>query len=153
NGAHLRSASPTFDVLASAGTGRSMERSHGRRFDPVDIEIGPDEAIYISSWGREYGAAYRNGELSNEGRIYRIWPKQAPPVARSQARHDRPLETWSARELLEDLGPHLPARRVNAQEELVRRKSISELQEWLANPQLARGLQTWAAWTLGRMPD
>ena len=45
-----------LEVLAHAGGGRSMPLSKGRSFDPVDIEMGPDGAIWITSWGRQYGA-------------------------------------------------------------------------------------------------
>ena len=52
-----------------------MPSSAGRSFDPVDIEIGPDGGIYISSWGRQYGVEWQNGQMVNEGRIYLMWPK------------------------------------------------------------------------------
>jgi putative membrane-bound dehydrogenase-like protein len=153
HGALLSASGESLEVLATAGTGRSMERSHGRRFDPVDIEIGPDEAIYISSWGREYGASWRDGELANEGRIYRLRPRSAPPIAEPADRYARPVATWTTSELIRDLGSHLPVRRANAQEELLRRNAIMELREFLGDGQIRKSLQTWAMWTLGRMRD
>ena len=129
-----------FELLAHAGGGRAMQRSAGRAFDPVDIEIGPDGAIWISSWGREYGAEVRDGELANEGRIYRIWPKAAPPQA------------WSdERDPLVDLGSHLPVWRTDAQQALLERGETAPLRQVLGREGLPKALETWAAWTLGRM--
>ncbi len=132
-----------FELLAHAGGGRSMPQSHGRAFDPVDIEIGPDGAIWISSWGREYGAEYRDGELANEGRIYRIWPKAAPPQA------------WAdKRDPLVDLGSHLPVWRTDAQQALIERGETEPLRQVLEREGLPKALETWAVWTSGRMdPD
>ena len=74
--------------------------SSGRAFDPVDIEMGPDGAIWITSWGRQYGAHYRSGKLANEGRIYRFWPKGYLPET-------RPGEVKSMDGLVANLGSHL----------------------------------------------
>ena len=130
-----------FEALAHAGGGRAMNESKGRRFDPVDIEIGPDGAIWISSWGRQYGAHYNeDGEFANEGRIYRLWPKSAPPTK------------WSGeRDPLVDLGSHLPVWRTNAQETLIKRGDAAPLREMLKRDDLPKALETWAVWTLGRM--
>ena len=38
-------------------------------FRPVDIVAGPDGALYVSGWGEEYGAVWKDGEQANEGRI------------------------------------------------------------------------------------
>ena len=89
-----------------------MALSSGRAFDPVDIEMGPDGAIWITSWGRQYGAHYRSGKLANEGRIYRFWPKGYLPEA-------RPGEVKSMDGLVANLGSHLPAWRTNAQDALI----------------------------------
>ena len=124
-GAWRFSKSNELVSLASAGTGRSMPLSKGRSFDPVDIEIGPDNAIWISSWGRQYGAHYENGKLANEGRIYRIWPKKINPKNNTHSKRSISLEEWSLQDLLIDLGSHLPAWRTNAQEELIRRGNQS----------------------------
>ena len=72
DGARMKPSQVPLEILATAGRGRDMSRSDGRSFDPVDIEIGPDGAIYISSWGREYGAVFKNNKLANEGRIYKL---------------------------------------------------------------------------------
>jgi putative membrane-bound dehydrogenase-like protein len=151
NGAHLVPQKSRLDLLASAGGGRSMERSQGRQFDPVDIEIGPDEAIYISSWGREYGVKFEGGEMANSGRVYRIWPKAAPPIRWPHEKHSRPIAQWPVEELIADLGSHLPVWRANAQEEMIRRGAKGELKAVLARTPIRQQLETWAAWTLGRM--
>ena len=69
-----------LEVLAHASGGRSMTLSSGRAFDPVDIEMGPDGAIWITSWGRQYGLHLEDGKFANEGRIYRFWPKGYSPA-------------------------------------------------------------------------
>ena len=142
SGAWMQPADSTLPVLADAGTGRSMERSSGRRFDPVDIEMGPDGALYISSWGREYGLKEENGTQVNEGRIYRLWPKAFSPT--SQPASPQPLG---------DLGSHLPARRLRAQEKLVRQgpRSIPDLLELIHSTSRTTLEETWAIWTLWRI--
>ena len=137
-----------LEILAHAGGGRSMPLSSGRAFDPVDIEMGPDGAIWIASWGRQYGAHYENKKLANEGRIYRIWPKGYHPGS-------KPRDTKSIKGLLTELGSHVPAWRTNAQEELIRRGRAveSELIAALRSTE-SIALETWLVWTLGRInPD
>ena len=152
DGALLVPAKENFDLFAEAGSGRSMQSSGGRSFDPVDIELGPDGAVWISSWGREYGAVLRNGEMANEGRIYRLWPKTMTPAGQLAGRRTQPLHRWSTAELIEDLGSHLPVWRTNAREELVRRGDAAEpeLEAVLRKPQ-STALETWAVWTLGSL--
>ena len=139
--------------IASAGTGRSMPLSKGRSFDPVDIEIGPDKAIWISSWGRQYGAHYENGKLANEGRIYRIWPKKINPKIDTNKHRSKNINQWSINELMVDLGSHLPAWRTNAQEELIKRghPTLDFLQNNLVKNSQNKSLETWTAWTIGRI--
>ena len=142
NGAWMQSESETLTLFAHAERGRSMDRSDGRSFDPVDIELGPDGALYISSWGREYGAKMENGAMANEGRIYRFWPVSAPP------------EKWSTtRDPWEDLGSHLPIWRTNAQEHIVQQgtAAIARLKAILDSATTTKQLETWALWTLGRI--
>ncbi|MEM7383737.1 MAG: PVC-type heme-binding CxxCH protein [Verrucomicrobiota bacterium] len=153
-GAHLLPDRAELEVIAHADGGRSMGLSAGRRFDPVDIEIGPDGALYVSSWGREYGAKIENGAMKNEGRIYRIWPEDAPPQPPQRAGRSGSLAHWSIDELMVDLGSHLPVWRSNAQEELVRRgaEAVGPLKEALKNPKRSTALETWVLWTLARLP-
>ena len=139
--------------IASAGTGRSMPLSKGRSFDPVDIEIGPDKAVWISSWGRQYGAHYEDGKLANEGRIYRIWPKKIRPKNNANKHRLKNIKQWSLNELMADLGSHLPVWRTNAQEELIKRghQTLDLLQTNLEKDSKNKSLETWTAWTIGRI--
>ena len=98
-----------------------MPSSAGRSFDPVDIEIGPDGGIYISSWGRQYGVEWQNGQMVNEGRIYLMWPKGYPLKAPKRQEKAKPWDQWSLNELLSCFDQPLPALRADAQDELVRR--------------------------------
>ena len=152
-GAWRFSESQNLVSLASAGTGRSMPLSKGRSFDPVDIELGPDRSIWISSWGRQYGAHYENGALANEGRIYRIWPKTIKPIKEQLKKRAENIQDWSFKELLEDLGSHLPAWRTNAQDEFIRRgnQSLAILEETIEKNKHNKSLETWATWTIGRI--
>ncbi|RZO17775.1 MAG: c-type cytochrome [Verrucomicrobiaceae bacterium] len=152
-GAWRFSESQNLVSLASAGTGRSMPLSKGRSFDPVDIELGPDRSIWISSWGRQYGAHYENGSLANEGRIYRLWPKIFKPVKEQLKKRSENIQDWSFKELLKDLGSHLPAWRTNAQDELIRRgdQSLGILEKTLKENTQNKSLETWATWAIGRI--
>ena len=150
-GAWMQPAKEKFDLFAHAGGGRSMKQSAGRSFDPVDIEVGPDGAVYISSWGRDYGAVMKDGEMANQGRVYRLWPRVFDPTPRKL----KPIPELSAAGLIEELKGVLAARRVDAQEELVRR-GTSVRRELLAAMKREPGnkrLETWGLWALGRMPE
>lgn len=153
NGAWMQADREKLEIFAHAGGGRAMGQSKGRSFDPVDIELGPDGAIYLSSWGREYGLTEKDGVQVNEGRIYRIWPKAAPPKPFAHPKHDKPITKWSADELFTDLGSHLPVWRTNAQEELIRRGWDDEAPQPKNVPETKR-FATWLLWTIGRLePD
>ena len=150
DGAWMKPDREKLEVFAHAGGGRSMGGSTGRSFDPVDIEVGPDGAIYISSWGREYGLSEKDGKQINEGRIYRIWPKAVPPRMKKEPKRSKSIREWSTQELLDDLGKSLPVWRTNAQDELVRRGDQNLKPEELLTPDSAQGL-LWTLWTMGRM--
>ena len=142
------------EVIAHAGGGRAMSQSRGRSFDPVDIEVGPDGALWISSWGREYGAKMVEGQQQNEGRIYRLWPKKMNAEWRPEPKRAKPLKDWSVPELMADLDSGLPVWRVNASEELVRRddKMVGQMQYALRDHiKKSERFETWAGWTLGRL--
>lgn len=125
----------------------------GALFQPVDIEIGPDGALYVTGWGSAYGAVFKDGQQVNEGRVFRIAPKAAARVAGPAAKRERPLVERTTEELLEDLAAFVPARRTDAQDELVRRGGAvaPALIAALERPAGAPGFETWALWTLGRM--
>ena len=149
-GAWMKPDRENLEIFAHAGGGRSMGQSTGRSFDPVDIEVGPDGAIYISSWGREYGLSEKDGEQINEGRIYRIWPKAVPPQMKKEPKRRRSIREWTTQELLDDLEESLPVWRTNAQDELVRRGKRDLYSEELLAPDSKQGL-VWMSWTMGRM--
>ena len=88
-------------------------------FRPTDLEFGPDGALWILGWSSGYGAEYEDGELSNEGRIYRVVWKDAPPVDSTLTAQS--LDALTLDELISNLDSLLPVRRINAQDELVRR--------------------------------
>ena len=147
DGAWMKIQGEEFEVLAHADGGRSMEKSSGRSFDPVDIEVGPDGAIYISSWGRQYGAISKDGRMVNEGRIYKIWPK-AFQLVKADPKRKLPIGEWNSEQLTADLSGFLPVWRVNAQDELIRRGNPIEIPV-----SVGRQFQTWALWTNARMPS
>jgi hypothetical protein len=159
-GASLRSKDLKLEVLAHADGGRTMDRSAGRSFDPVDMELGPDGALYVSSWGREYGAVYEKGEWKNEGRIYRIAPRSsATSWQEAQENFLTGLtgksEQIRTQDLVAALGSPFHPWRVEAQNELVRRgREVSgALKEALARLDLKNDQRsvTWILWTLGRI--
>lgn len=134
-----------LEVLAHAGGGRTMPLSSGRSFDPVDIEVGPDGAIWISSWGRQYGAYRKNGQLANEGRIYRLWPKSFSPKV-------QPKNIDTPEQLISALGHHHAALRTNAQEKLIKLgRSIEPALKKALQTTASTGHETWLIWTLGRI--
>lgn len=151
DGAWRKADRENLEILAHADGGRSMPLSSGRAFDPVDIEMGPDGTIWITSWGRQYGAHYENDQLANEGRIYRFWPKGFTPAV--PQRNPAALSEWTIEELITDLGSHVPAWRSNAQEELIRRgdAAIPLLLAALDAEDRSTALETWAIWTIGRI--
>ncbi len=130
-------------------------------FRPTDMEIGPDGALWVLSWGKMYnrpqkvvrGLLGKTDEL--EGRVYRIVWKGAPLLDWRTAKRERPLAGWSFAEIAEDLGSHVPTWRVDAQEELVRRGAAVKtvLQRLLETPGLPMAQETWALWTLGRIGE
>ncbi len=148
-GAWMQSKSGKFEIIAHAGGGRAMDKSGGRRFSPVDIEVGPDQAIYVSSWGRQYGVKMEDGKIANEGRIYRLWPKKAPPKIGAEARRKKPIGKWTIEELADDLESHLPVWRTNGQDEMIRR-GPAEIRSVDAKRRKSRSYATWSLWTLGR---
>ena len=122
-------------------------------FRPTDLEFGPDGALWVLGWSSGYGAEYDGGELSNEGRIFRIAWKDAPPTKPIETA--KPLEKFSIEELIHDFDSPLPVRRIDAQDELVKRGGsvIPQLMKQLSNAKLTENQETWTIWTLGRIRD
>lgn len=117
-------------------------------YRPVDMAFGPDGALYVIGWGSGYGVE-RNakGEMTNEGRVFRIAPKGMKPLPPLPA---TPLEGMGVAELQAELASVLPVRRIDAQDELVRRGPgvRDELMRGLARSQ---AIETWTLWTLKRL--
>ncbi len=130
-------------------------------FRPTDMEAGPDGALWVLSWGKQYNRPQKlvRGLLGTtdalEGRVFRIVWKGAPLLDWRAAKRERPAAQWSFAELAEDLGSHVPTWRVDAQEELLRRGPAvkEDLLRLLATPGLPLAQETWALWTLGRIDD
>lgn len=123
-------------------------------FRPTDLEFGPDGALWVLGWSSGYGAEWKDGQLTNEGRIYRVTWRNAPPVGQSSktARADE----LSIDELLQDFDSPLPVRRINAQDALVQRGAHNEevrsrLLQRLTQSELTENQETWTVWSLGRI--
>lgn len=159
---HAGGGFPT--VFAHAGGGRSLPSSSGRVFEPTDIEVGPDGALYILSWGHGYGATLENDQQVDAGRVYRIryaanplidWRASSGQTTRVNTvvpRRERTSDQRSFDALFADLGSSVPAWRVDAQNELLRRgsDSVASLKQRLGQPS-SKSQQTWGLWTLGRL--
>ena len=154
NGALIESATEELETFAEAG---------GALFKPSDIEVGPDGALYVLGWSGGYGATFKDGKQTNEGRIFRIWSKAKPLPKRAEwlaKKRSRPYAEWSVDELIEDLGHQIAAWRVDAQDELLRRsrdpsrrnKVLGALHEALQRPR-SRSHETWTVWTLLRSDE
>jgi putative membrane-bound dehydrogenase-like protein len=121
-------------------------------FRPTDLEFGPDGALWILGWGAGYGAEWQEGELTSEGRIFRVTWKDADPAA---VPTEQRLAERSVDRLVTDFSGPLPVRRINAQDELVRRgKAVqAELLSLLQSTELDEAAETWTAWTLARIAE
>ena len=165
DGALIQPEGGRWQVFAAGGgAGRAVANYGGGRetgappppsplFKPVDIVVGPDGALYISGWGEEYGVVWKDGQQTNEGRVFRIsWPG-APPTNWNTSKRGKPVSEWTFRELVDDLGSLLPVWSIDAQDELVRRGAAirNELTALLRQGGLPQAQETWALWTLGRI--
>ena len=132
-------------------------------FMPTDVEVGPDGALYVISWGSTYGskwAPYHKGKDEvakiNEGRVFKIWYDKAPLIPRTTwypAKREKAYSDWTVDELLQDMGHQIPVWRVSAQDELVRRGNAvkDSLLAAINSGKLNIGQETWSIWALGRM--
>jgi putative membrane-bound dehydrogenase-like protein len=155
----------------SDGQWNEFVRGGESLFKPTDIEVGPDGALYILGWGREYGATFKEGKQSNEGRIYRVeWtgkprvnPKQTDndPEAKSltsvrkaledrlKRNRERPIDRWTDLEVADNFGGPIPVWRVKAQLELIRRyqtdpKRIESMVATLCEKSLTQNGERWS---------
>jgi putative membrane-bound dehydrogenase-like protein len=121
-------------------------------FHPVDIAMGPDQALYLTGWGSTRDVRWRDGQQVNEGRVFRIVPDDLPPVNWESLKRGTPLAAWSFDELFDDLDSDLPVWQTDAANELVRRDAAAghELKARLQAGGLPLRQETWALWTLGR---
>lgn len=147
---------PRWDgaLLRPAGEGWEPFVSGGKAlFRPTDLEVGPDGALWILGWSAGYGAEYKDGQMTSEGRVFRVVSKSSPLAPWLTPKRRKPLAQWSVAELAEDFDGPLPVWRIDAQDELVRRgmEVKAELFATLGNPDLSEARQTWIAWTLGRL--
>ena len=145
---------PEWDgALMSAADGELepfiRRRPGGMIYRPTDIACGPDGALYTLGWGSNY-----HYEPGREGSwLFRVTHKDAEKLPQPQ---QTPIKDHSVSQLLQELGPgSIPSRRVNAQDELLRRGDgpREELLNAIRSGRLSLGQQTWVAWTLGRMTD
>lgn len=155
-GAQLRMKGEKLQVFAHAEGARTMPRSAGRLFDPTDIEVGPDGALYILSWGRNYGGTVKKGKQTDEGRVYRIRYTNNTLTKWQHSKRDKPLSTWTIAELLEDFAQSIPTWRTNAQLELIKRAKqpnatvSQQLTDHLSQNKLTKSQRTWILWTLAQ---
>ncbi len=124
-------------------------------FNPVEIEHGPDGALYLTGWGAKLGADLKDGQQLNEGRIFRITPPGFSAANWKSAKRTKPLAQWTFAELADDLGTAIPVWRSDAQDELVRRGAgvRADLVALVtgSGKALSTAQETWALWTLGRL--
>ncbi len=127
-------------------------RAGNALFNPVDIEVGPDAALYLTGWGTVLGGEFKNGLQTNEGRVWRVAPT-GTRRASVAAHRAQPLAQWTFAQLASDLGSSVASWRADAAAELVRRGSAvrAELVALATQPDLPIAQETWALWTLGRI--
>jgi len=122
-------------------------------FRPTDLEVGPDGALWILGWSSGYGAEYKDGQMTSEGRVFRVVSKSSPPARWQTPKRGKPLAQWTVSELVEDFDGPLPVWRIDAQDELVRRGASvkAELLSMMGTRGINEARETWTAWTLGRL--
>ncbi|HWL08495.1 MAG TPA: PVC-type heme-binding CxxCH protein [Planctomicrobium sp.] len=144
---------PRWDgaLMRSAGKWEPFIVGGQSLFRPTDMEFGPDGALWILGWGRGYGAEYENGELVSEGRVFRVRWKDASTLIDKAPRH-QPLSEWTVSQLIQEFESPLPVRRIDAQDELVRRGPdvVNVLFRELSNGAISEATETWIAWTISR---
>ncbi|MFM7057018.1 MAG: PVC-type heme-binding CxxCH protein [Planctomycetota bacterium] len=124
----------------------------GALYRPTDLEPGPDGALYVLGWSRGYGAEWRDGKFVSEGRIFRIC---GSGEGAGQHREDLAAITagTSVQDLMAAFSGILPARRTEAQLELLRRGEavLETLCRSIERGGLDEQQETWTIWTLARL--
>ncbi|MCH2203570.1 MAG: c-type cytochrome [Fuerstiella sp.] len=143
---------PDWNGALRTSSDRSLEpfiqrREGGMIYRPTDVAVGPDGAIYTLGWGGNY-----HYEPGDEGSwIFRVTHSPDSPPSPSSV---LPLKQQTVLQLITSLKSGvLPVRRINAQDELVRRgpKICDELAEAISGNKLSVSQQTWAMWAFGRI--
>ncbi len=146
---------PRWDgaLLRPAGEWEPFVRGGKALFRPTDLETGPDGALWILGWSAGYGAEYKDGRMTSEGRVFRVAAKNSPSAIWQTPKRSQPLAQWTVAELLEDFDGPLPVWRSDAQDELVRRGAgvKTQLLSALGDHGIKEARETWTAWTLGRL--
>ncbi len=121
----------------------------GALYRPTDLEPGPDGALYVLGWSRGYGAEWRDGKFVSEGRVFRIGMAGGDVDRRSEDLAAI-TEGTSVQALVAAFGGILPARRTEAQLELLRRGELvrEELCRFIERGELDEQQETWTVWTL-----
>lgn len=158
---------PTWDgalLRPSGGTWEPFVTGGNALFRPTDLAFGPDGALYILGWSAGYGAEYKDGQMTSEGRVFRVAANAANAANPSNASNARaasplrpphPIGAQSDEQLLAALDAAIPAWRTDAQEALVQRATRSRETRDLLMGELRQpageARETWAAWALGRV--
>lgn len=142
DGALMRPAGGDWSVFVEGG--RSLYR-------PTDLEFGPDGALWVLGWSSGYGAEWQNGELKNEGRVYRIVADPSTARGNWEAYGSGGAEGLSELQLIRQFSSPLAVHRTDAQRELLRRGAVGrrELLSVLEAGGLGELAETWCLWTLG----
>ena len=133
--------------------------ANGSLYKPSDIEVGPDGALWILSWGNDYGVTW-NGDpklenQKNEGRIFRIWHHKNPPNKKTEwllEKRLKPINKWSIQELADDFDHPIPSWRTDAQGELIKRNTSEDSNALIELTKAAKtqAEETWLIWTLAQ---
>ncbi|MBL9202492.1 MAG: c-type cytochrome [Opitutaceae bacterium] len=135
-------------IQPAGGKWEPFLRAGDALFNPVDIELAPDGSLLITGWGKSLGAEFRDGQQTNEGRLFRVRPAGFVPAPPAHA----PSATSAISQLIPTLASPVPAIRSAAADELLRRGPAArrDLTALLAQRNLPTAQETWALWTLGR---
>ena len=154
---------PVWDgalMRAEGGTWEPFVVGGSSLYRPTDVEVGPDGSLWILGWSRGYGVEWKDGQMTNEGRIFRVaYDGQKSAAAGNNNRQDwgnyfgQTLDAFSLDQCIDALRSPLASQKTRAQEELVRRgnRVIEPLLERLRAGGLSTGQETWTVWAVGRI--